>query len=127
MRLKNYYQLSFKNSSRTRKIFYLIFTLFFTTNLTAQTTAAGKVQTNYDIIVDSLNYKLFVNLNLETVIYNLLVVVADSSGHTLFLDNKYRFNGLYNHQFDLSMSGKGVYYLSITIDEERINKKITIK
>lgn len=57
---------------------------------------------------------------------NLLVIVSDSTGRTIFLDNKYRFEGTYKHRLDLSRSGKGKYTLSIIKDHEQSIRDIII-
>lgn len=57
---------------------------------------------------------------------NLLVIVSDSTGRTIFLDNKYRFEGAYKHQLDLSRSGKGKYLLSIIKDREQTVRDIIV-
>lgn len=57
---------------------------------------------------------------------NLLIIVSDSTGRTIFLDNKYRFEGAYNHQLNLSRSGKGKYTLSIIKDREQTVRNIIV-
>jgi hypothetical protein len=56
----------------------------------------------------------------------MLVVVTDSAGQTLYLDNRYRFKGPYRHRFDLGSPGKGTYRIEVIRDAEHTRKKITI-
>jgi hypothetical protein len=62
----------------------------------------------------------------EQRIENLLVMITDTLGNTLFLDNKYRFEGEYQQSLDLSRAGKGKYRLSIIADQRRSNRDILI-
>jgi len=100
--------------------------LFCSINLSAQQKVT-QPQIAYNIIVDSVNNKIDINFDAETMIHNLLVTVSGPNSQTLFLDNQYNFQGLYHHQIDLNKYGKGTYYLNIINDEERINKKIIVK
>lgn len=57
-------------------------------------------------------------------ISNVLVLLVDNSGNTIFLENHNNFKGIYKRTVDLSKSAKGDYYLKITNDDETVNRKL---
>ncbi len=67
-------------------------------------------------------------VNLEFIskeeIQDLLVIVHDSSGVTVFMDNQYRFKGNYKYTIDLKKRGE--YFLEIIRDEEHYTQKIKL-
>jgi hypothetical protein len=71
--------------------------------------------------------KLDIHFNSDAVIENLLVIVSDSTGQTVFLDNQYRFKGIYARSIDLSGSPKGEYSVKVIRDDDKINKKIRMQ
>lgn len=71
--------------------------------------------------------KLDIHFNCDQVIQNLLVIVSDSIGQTIFLDTQYRFKGNYTRSIDLSNSPKGEYSVKVVRDDEKINKKIRMQ
>src|SRR5258708_6879394 len=56
---------------------------------------------------------------------NLLVLLADKTGHTVFLDNRHNFIGIYKQKFVVAK--KGEYFLKVIDDEGQISKTFTIK
>ncbi len=105
--------------------FFLLFLISCCIN--AQVPITKNTKINYDVILDTANAKIDIKFNPQNPILNLLIVVSDSAGKTLFLDNQYRFSGAYKHTVDLNKYGKGVYFLNITNDSERFYQKLTIK
>jgi hypothetical protein len=71
--------------------------------------------------------KIKIDLENDKVIYNLLVIISDSTGRTIFLDNQYRFKGNYSNTIDLETEKKGNYFLKIIKDEKRIEKNLRIE
>jgi hypothetical protein len=71
--------------------------------------------------------KIKIDLENDKVIYNLLVIISDSTGRTIFLDNQYRFKGNYSNTIDLETEKKGNYSLKIIKDEKRIEKNLRIE
>lgn len=70
---------------------------------------------------------LIISFTPAGTVNNLLVLVTDSAGRTLFLDNKYRFTGPYQERCNLAASGKGTYHLSIILDEKKDTREIIVK
>jgi hypothetical protein len=70
---------------------------------------------------------LQINVDNPNPTENLLVVISDSSGQTIFLDNRFHFTGLYTKSIDLSRSGKGPYSLCIAKDSERSVTRFYLK
>ena len=73
---------------------------------------------------NSSNNKVEINFSAPEKINSLLVLIADSSGQIVFLDNKIDFKGTYKRIVDLR---KGNYYLKINDNEERIIKPLIIE
>lgn len=78
------------------------------------------------IKTDSLTRKIEIQFECDQPVNNLLVMVNDSIGQTVFLETKYGFQGAYKHTVNLQPSGKGRYYLKIIKDEIRISRVIDI-
>jgi hypothetical protein len=107
-------------------ILSLLFIFLVTTeNLYAQ--ATSDALSNVTIQNNNEAHKLDINFNAGQVIQNLLVIVSDSLGETVFLDNQYRFKGNYVKSVDLSNSPKGEYSVKVISDDEKINKKIRMQ
>lgn len=107
------------------KISSIILFSFFAFNLNAQSVA--KIPTVINAIPNSLNGKLEVDFDNDKQVDNLLVIVTDSLGNTIFLENLYRFKGSYKKSIELTNKGKGSFTLHISKDEEKINKKLVFK
>lgn len=76
--------------------------------------------------VDSIHRKVNVEFSADKPIYNLLVLMTDSSGNTVFLDNQYQFKGKYRHNIDFAPGKKEKYFLQIIRDNDRFIKEIII-
>ncbi|MCD6020110.1 MAG: hypothetical protein K0S53_3231 [Bacteroidetes bacterium] len=100
-------------------LFFLAF------NLKAQT--GMKIPTDVKANPNSATGKLDVEFKNEKQVDNLLVIVTDSLGRTIFLENLYRFKGPYKKSIELSEGGKGSFSLQVIKDAERIHKKLSIK
>ena len=57
-------------------------------------------------------------------VQNLLIIVQNKRGLTLFLENQYRFAGDYKRTIDLQDQPDGEYTRSITADDEKICQSI---
>jgi len=103
-----------------------IFLFFAAFDQSAQNSSKTKTPDKYkvNVIADRV-----VNLEFtaDKAIGNLLVVLSDNFGNTLFMDCQYNFKGLYKRTMDLSSYGKGDYHLKIVTDEEEVNKKLNIQ
>ena len=75
----------------------------------------------------SLEEPLQIIFSADQTIENLLVIVTDSLGQTLFLENKYRFRGFYHRDVSLQLAGRGHYYLLITMDEDKMKRDVIVK
>jgi hypothetical protein len=56
---------------------------------------------------------------------NLLVLLTDATGHTVFLDNRNNFSGNYKQKFEVAK--KGEYFLKVIDDSGQFSKQFTIK
>jgi hypothetical protein len=91
-------------------------------------------QTNYsnlptqvNTIHDKSRGKLDLEFKNDKLVDNLLVILTDSAGQTVFLENLYRYQGIYKKNIELPYKGKGFVTLHINKDDERIIKKLTLK
>lgn len=87
---------------------------------------AQSVVKGTEIVHDSLTHHIRVEFGSDKEITNVLVLITDSLGNTLYLDNQYFFKGQYKHHFDMAGAGKGAYTVQVIKDGERIRKKIII-
>jgi|ERR1051326_2915287 hypothetical protein len=75
---------------------------------------------------DSVLKEIRVEFNADKEIATVLVLITDSTGKTLFLDNHSRFKGPYKHHFDMAPFGAGNYFVQVIKDEEHVNKKLIL-
>jgi hypothetical protein len=108
-------------------IIFLFSLLISTSFLSAQTAITSKIKKDVKVESDDLNKKVNIEFGTENEVYNLLVLITDSSGQTVFLDNRYHFKGDYKHTVDFKDYHKGEYSVKIIGDEEKIDKKIDVK
>jgi len=108
-----------------KKLFLFIVLLFYG-QLNAQVVTA-KIASIDKVSYYCTNNKVEIKFTSTKNTPNLLVLIVDSTGHTLFLDNQFNFKGDYKRMVDLSSNGKGKYYLKITDGESRINKQFSIE
>jgi hypothetical protein len=73
------------------------------------------------------NRSVQIEFAVDKNVRNVLVLLVDGSGNTVFLDSQYNFKGIYKRTIDLSKSPKGNYYLKIMNDDEVMNKKLDIE
>jgi hypothetical protein len=73
---------------------------------------------------DAALQKIDIQFEAETEISNLLIIVSDKKGETVFLDNQYRFKGEYKRSIDMKEYGKGEFSLKVIRDENSFNQQI---
>jgi hypothetical protein len=128
VKLKHTRQSGFTALETCKKIIALCLSAFlFSICLNGQVTSTTKTGISYDIIVDTVYSRVAIQFNPDRMILNLLVIVTDSIGNTMFLDNQYCFSGPYHRVIELGPYGRGIYFINITNDAERIYRKIIIK
>lgn len=86
-----------------------------------------KQTTEVKSVPDKVKGKLDVEFRNDKQVDNLLVILTDSAGQTVFLENLYRYKGLYKKNIELPYQGKGFVTLHINKDEERIIRKLSLK
>ena len=108
-----------------KNLFITIIVLIgFSTTVIAQIAAPQLIASDLKIVNDSINHKVDIEFTSDKEISNLLILITDSLGNTMFLDNQYRFKGYYKQIVDLKEAKKGNYFLKIIKDDEQINKKL---
>lgn len=122
-------KLSQIKSTGSFKEFFLITLLFFslTFTLNAQTELSPATNSDIKIVTDNIHRKVDIEFNSDKEISNLLVMISDSLGRTVFLDDQYRFKGKYKQSVELKEEGKGNYFVQIIKDNERFKKSIKIE
>lgn len=86
-----------------------------------------KAQQNTEAIVVTTHpeqKKFELSFTAKNMSDNLLVVVSDNSGETIFLDNKKHFKGIYQKKIDLSAACPGICLVRITNDTERYEYQV---
>ena len=109
---------------------FLLFFLFIVTCPTARAQSNINVKvipTDVSIVTDPDKHKISIEVKQGTEISNLLVLVVNDTGHTVFMDDQSHFKGVYKNEVDLTHEGKGEYSLKIIADKEEINKKVVIR
>jgi hypothetical protein len=104
----------------------LALTLFASTGLRSQNAAKTDAKPDYKVnLVD--NKEVVIEFDTDRVLDNVLILIVDGSGNTLFLDNQKEFKGIYKCSVDLSMYAKGNYFVNIKSEGEQKQAKLTIK
>lgn len=84
------------------------------------------IENTLEVANDLFKNKVNIEFSAKQEIYNLLVLITDEHGKTIFLDNRYHFTGNYNKSIDFKSYDKGVYLVKIISDHENVTKKIDI-
>jgi hypothetical protein len=114
----------------TRKSFFqlaIAFVLLSAGSLEAQTIAAKNKPSEVSIVADPIRQKIKIEVNQGAEISNLLVLVIDETGNTVYMDDKSHYKGIYKNEVDLGKKGKGMYALKIIADHEEINQKVVLR
>lgn len=117
----------FYRSGAFIKTLFGVLLLLCVSKINAQEISTGSMPTGFHVMADDLNHKIDIEFRSDSIIYDLIILVTDNIGHTIFLDNKRAFRGNYKHSVDLQMAEKGNYSVKILKDSERIEKKLTLK
>ncbi|MCW3075674.1 MAG: hypothetical protein JWO32_283 [Bacteroidetes bacterium] len=96
-------------------------------SLSAQVSGARKINANVKVECEKFSNRVDIEFSALKEISNLLVLITDSLGQTIFLDNQYRFKGNYKIHADLSNNLKGKYTVRIIGDEQKIDRKIDVQ
>ncbi len=78
------------------------------------------------IFNDSILNKLEIEFDCVVPINDLLVLITDSSGNTVFLECQRMFSGKYKHTVDFNKCARGSYDIKIIRDNLRMNRRIEI-
>lgn len=117
--------LFYRSASFIKALFLAL--LLSVLKINAQEISTESMPTGFHVMADDLNHKIDIEFRSDSIIYDLIILVTDNIGHTIFLDNKRAFRGNYKHSVDLQMAEKGNYSVKILKDSERIEKKLTLK
>ena len=63
----------------------------------------------------------------EGAVANLLVLISDSGGRTIFLENKHKVSGNYRCTFNASEWKDDIVYVQLIADNKHFNEKIKLK
>jgi hypothetical protein len=94
------------------------------------TAQANKIQlspSDVKTIVNSSSQEVTIELNVQETTENLLILITDATGQTVFLENLHRFRGLYKKNVDLKGTKKGKYLLKVAKDDEKVIKNIFVQ
>jgi hypothetical protein len=73
------------------------------------------------------NKEVLIEFDTDTVLENVLILIVNDSGNTLFLDNQKKFRGIYKCSVDMSSYAKGDYFVNIKSENEQKQAKLTIR
>jgi hypothetical protein len=103
----NYYGFSFSNV-RNKNMTVGIDPLTSGTNLTVSPNPAQNT----------------VNINVSSDQHSVIITLRNTLGQIIFSENIQRFSGEYNKQLDLSGEPKGIYFLEVITDDQKITRKV---
>jgi hypothetical protein len=104
----------------------LLFILFCRSEIKGQKSAETNKDDKYKISVSSAK-NLTIAFENRVTIDQLLVLVYDDKGETIFMDSQYNFKGDYSRSVDLSKGNSATYSLKIIYRDEKIDRSISIK
>jgi predicted RNA-binding protein len=73
------------------------------------------------------NKEVVIEFDTDQILENVLILIVDGEGNTLFLDNQKNFKGIYKCSVDMSMYTKGNYFVNIKSEGEQKQAKLTIR
>jgi hypothetical protein len=121
---------SMKNLPNIFPVFlrYAAVVLFFTTTgMQAQTAAKTQNTRQISTIANKAQKSADISFDVQKEVYNLLVIVTDEAGNTVFLDTRYHFKGAYRKTVDLK-EGKGQSFsVQIKNDDEHFTGTLSMR
>jgi hypothetical protein len=85
-------------------------------------------QVNTDVKIKEIaSKKISVEFTCSSETHAVVVMVSDSSGTTLFMDNRFRFKGPYKWDVDLKKQPRGSYTLDVIRDDNKYSTTFTLK
>lgn len=107
------------------KVFLLMFFLALSTMSYSQ---SPKALSPFEYTVKGIDdRKVELQFHSDSVIHDLLIVVTDKNGQTIFLDRQHKFKGTYKQEIDLNGSDKGSYSFLVMRGNEEYVKTFNIK
>jgi hypothetical protein len=101
--------------------------LMFAGTMEAQAIPAKNKASEVSIVADPIKQKIKIEVNQGAEICNILVLVVDETGKTIYMDDRSHHKGIYKNEVDLGKKGKGMYALKIIADHEEINQKVVLR
>jgi hypothetical protein len=108
-------------------IFLFCAMFFHTSSALAQEKKQIRKTENLQTTQISNSGNLVITFNAPVEVANLLVLLVDDKGNTIFLDNQYRFKGPYRHVIDLKPFVSAHYQLQVRNDEDYTERLITMQ
>lgn len=87
----------------------------------------SQVTRNFSVCTGSKPMQCTISFSCAVIIDNVLVLVHDSRGQTVFLENKNRFRGEYRKELDLNGLSPGDYTVQVYNDNEKLRSHIHIE
>lgn len=109
------------------KSLYILCLVIGQQTLSGQTAGARKINDDVKLQCNKLSNNVSIEFSARNEILNLLVIVTDSIGNTIFLENQYRFKGNYKRLINFTSHPKGKYQVKIIGDEQKINRKLDVQ
>ncbi|MDF2437917.1 MAG: hypothetical protein K0Q95_2293 [Bacteroidota bacterium] len=79
------------------------------------------------LLIDKNHNTAALSFKTQDEVSDLLILVSNEKGETVFMDNKDHFKGEYKNTIDLNSFSKGEYSIKVKIDENELNKEFIIQ
>ena len=79
------------------------------------------------LLIDERQRTADLSFKAEEEISDLLILVSNGKGETVFMDNKDHFKGEYKNTINLNAFGKGEYSIKVITDKDELNKEFVIQ
>lgn len=82
---------------------------------------------NFTVCIGNKPMQCTITFSSAAVIDNVLVLVHDPKGQTVFLENKNRFKGEYRKELDLQGLSPGDYTVQVYNDHEKMRSRVRLE
>jgi hypothetical protein len=79
------------------------------------------------LLIDENHRTVDLRFKATEEINDLLILVSNEQGETVFMDNKDHFKGEYKNTIDLNSFAKGEYSIKVKTDKNELNKEFVIE
>jgi hypothetical protein len=85
-----------------------------------------KEPVNYKVTIAE-DRSIAIEFDTQQPVGNILILVVDSAGHTIFMDSQNNFKGTYKCSIDMKRYANGDYMVKIKSDGDVVDKTLSFK